>query len=145
MPCKCVTLFTNTCVPSSFSANITVSATYFEDSKRDCNLLVKLYLKFSNFFSLLCFSKSLLGIFGSMTFLHFSPFHIYVDLSFTLCFFLPNLSCFQFIMPCFQFLSRLRSRSETYVLLFRRRRCRRRRFRRRRRKLFVFRSFSRKL
>ena len=43
---------------------------------------------------------------------------------------------------CFSFLSRLRSRSETYVLLFRRR-CRRRR--RRRRKLFVFRSFSRKL
>ena len=45
------------------------------------------------------------------------------------------------------FLSRLRSRSETYVLLFRRRRCRRRRCRRRRRrrKLFCFRSFSRKL
>ena len=44
------------------------------------------------------------------------------------------------------FLSRLRSRSETYVLLFRRRRCRRRcRRRRRRRKLFVFRSFSQKL
>ena len=36
-------------------------------------------------------------------------------------------------LPILQFLSRLRSRSETYVLLFRRRRCRRRR---RRRKLF---------
>ena len=49
------------------------------------------------------------------------------------------------LIPGYILLSRLRSRSETYVLLFRRRRCRRRCRRRWRRKLFVFRSFSRKL
>ena len=41
-----------------------------------------------------------------------------------------------------QFLSRLRRRGETYVLLFRRRRCRRRRRRRRRKLYYVLVIFS---